>query len=249
MMQYNPPKLAFKEEFARFLENPSRESLRLVVQNQIGEQNELDFKEMWNEKEKTIIAKHILAFANTNSGCIIFGVSEKEDKTFDIKGLANLIDKTEIKNRVKKYIPESVLYDIYDFDYSESEYSKLTGKKFQVLHVNYNPNIIPVLAIAEGDSLRPNAVYIRHNNSSSEANYSQLQSMINKRIEDSRQPTKGRALKEHLSELEALYEKNSRFASIRSPFETSLKADFYKFIDKMIAKKQEIIERIINSSL
>ena len=71
-----------------------------------------------------------------------------------------------------------------------------------------------------------------------------------KRIEDSRQPTKGRALKEHLSELEALYEKNSRFASVRSlSLEISLKADFYKFVDKMIVKKQEVIEKIINSSL
>jgi hypothetical protein len=54
---------SWKEEIARFLESPSREGLRNILKNHVGELSDLDFKE--NLPEPTKLAKHILAMANT----------------------------------------------------------------------------------------------------------------------------------------------------------------------------------------
>lgn len=235
----------FKEQFARFLERPNREGLREVLKNHLGESDDLDFKEAWSDKNSKI-AKDILAFANTNSGCIVFGVKEQDDKTFAVDGLLILKDITKLKNDLKNYIPKEVEYDISDFYYEESEYTKLLGKKFQVLSVTYNPEIIPVLSKKSfQDSIKSNVAYIRYNISSTEANYEQLQSLIAKRIEYSIN-AKGRELKEHLSELEALYEKNGGVdATFSAKSMITGKSELYKFINRMISKKQEFIERMI----
>ena len=52
-----------KELFARFLENPTREGLREILQNHLGETRDLDFKESWENWAK--MAKHILGLANS----------------------------------------------------------------------------------------------------------------------------------------------------------------------------------------
>ncbi len=238
------PKLHFSEEFARFLEEPSREKLRELLRRRSGEYDFLDFKEIWPERAE--LAKDILAFANTGSGCLVVGVAEREDKTFEVKGVPNLEDKTKLQDGVKKYIPESVLYAIHDFEYSDSEYLQLKGKKFQVMLVVHDPSLIPVLSLADGKQLNRNRIYVRANNSSTEANHAQVETIITKRIEHSLKPAKGRELEEHLAELEALYKKdfpNIGILPMAMPFQP--KAEFYQFIRRMIAKKQEIIERII----
>lgn len=238
------PKLHFSEEFARFLEEPSREKLRELLRRQSGEYDFLDFKEIWPERAE--LAKDILAFANTGSSCIVVGVAEREDKTFEVKGLPNLEDKTDLHKGVEKYIPEFVRYAIHDFEYLDSEYLQLKGKKFQVMVVVHDPSIIPVLSLADGNKLYRHRIYIRDKNSSTEANHAQVQMIITKRIEHSLKPTKGRELEEHLAELEALYKKdfpNIGISPMAMPFQP--KAEFYQFIRRMIAKKQEIIERLI----
>jgi hypothetical protein len=125
------PKLHIAEEFARFLEAPSRAGLRDLLHRQSGEYDFLDFKETWPEKAE--LAKHILAFANSGNGCIVVGVAEREDKTFEVKGLPTLEDKTVLKDSVQKFLPETVAYEIHDFEYTDSEYQQLKGKKFQIL--------------------------------------------------------------------------------------------------------------------
>src|SRR5262245_17775854 len=106
------PKLHMNEEFARFLEAPSRPNLRELLHRQSGEYDFLDFKETWPEKSE--LARHILAFANSGNGCIVAGVAEREDKTLESKGLPALKDKTVLKDSVQKFLPETVVYEILD---------------------------------------------------------------------------------------------------------------------------------------
>ena len=117
------------------------------------------------------MAKHILAFANSGNGCIVAGVAERDDKTFEVEGLPSLEDKTKLKDSVQKFLPETIAsaYEIHDFEYTESEYPQIKGKKFQVLFVISNPDVVPLLSLAEGTSIKPNRIYVRHNNSTREA--------------------------------------------------------------------------------
>ncbi|MEH1841953.1 MAG: RNA-binding domain-containing protein [Nostoc sp.] len=90
---------SWKEDFAQFFESPSRETLRELLRNTTGEYDDLDFKsELVSDDE---IAKNILGMANKSGGAIIFGVEEKkEDNSFNSKGLSDLNDKTDFKNKV-----------------------------------------------------------------------------------------------------------------------------------------------------
>ena len=201
----NSPQLHIGEVFARFLEKPTRESFRTLLQTHLGECDYLDFKEEWPEITK--IAKAIIAFANSGTGCLILGVAECEDGTFEVKGLKTLKDKTKLKDSLQVYIPQSIDYDIFDFEYDSSEYSNLIGKKFQILLVKCNEDVIPVLSLSDGGSLHRNRIYIRHNDSTREADHEQVQQLIDRRINRSQQTPKSRELKEHLLDLEALYQK------------------------------------------
>jgi len=175
-------------------------------------------------------------------------VTERENKTFEITGLPSLEDKTSLKDSVKKFLPETVAYEIHDFEYADSEYQQIKGKKFQVLLVVSNPDVLPVLSLAEGTSVKRNRIYVRHNSSSREAEHSEVQELIRKRLERSRQTPRSRELQEQLSQLEALYERKP--PEIMSNFFQALsapKAEFYRFVDRMITKKQEIIEKLLDS--
>ncbi|MHC5614915.1 MAG: AlbA family DNA-binding domain-containing protein [Nostoc sp.] len=96
-----------KEDFAQFFESPSRENFRELLRNTTGEYDDLDFKrELISDDE---IAKDILGMANKSGGAVIFGVEEKkEDNSFNSKGLSDLNDKTDFKNKVEKYLPSQL---------------------------------------------------------------------------------------------------------------------------------------------
>ncbi len=239
----NSPQLHVSEEFARFLEKPTRESFRGLLQTHLGEYDYLDFKEDWPEKTK--IAKSILAFANSGTGCLILGVAESEDGTFDVKGLQSLKDKTKLKDSLQGYVPQSVGYDVFDFEYKSSEYSNLIGKKFQILLVKYNENAIPVLSLAAGGSLHRNRIYIRHNDSTREADHEQVQRLIDKRINRSQQTPKSRELKEHLSELKELYRQRVPDLLYLGRADSISMTGYYGFLDRMIKHKQSIIEKLL----
>jgi predicted HTH transcriptional regulator len=239
------PRLHFSEDFARFLEAPSRDRLRELLRRQTGEYDFLDFKESW--PEMSVIAKHVLSFANSGSGCLVIGVAERDDKTLEPKGLDHLEDKTNIKAAIKKYVPESVAYEIHDFEYSDSDYERIKGKKFQVLTVLHKPKLIPVLSLSDGSSIWRNRVYVRSNTSSTEADNDQLQKLISQRLAAEAQPMRGRELAEHLSELEALYNKASNeWLNGLTVFGRD-KQNFYAFVRQMIGRKEEIIRRLIDS--
>lgn len=237
----NSPQLHISEEFARFLERPTRESFRALLQTHLGEYDYLDFKEEW--PEKTMVAKAILAFANSGTGCLILGVAECEDGTFEVKGLKTLKDKTKLKDTLQVFLPQSISYEIFDFEYDSSEYNNLIGKKFQILLVRCNEDIIPVLSLSASGSLHRNRIYIRHNDSTREADHEQVQQLIDRRINRSQQTPKSRELKKHLLDLETLHQRRKpEFLTIGILDPMS---GYYVFLDRMIKYKQLVIEKLL----
>jgi predicted HTH transcriptional regulator len=197
------------EEFARFFETPSREALRDLLRGHVGELNCYDFKGTWPTYPK--VARHILGLANSSGGCLILGVEEKEDKTFEPVGVDMLRDKADIYKGIQKFISGQLKHEILDFSYDASEYPKMVGKKFQVLIVEDTPRYIPFVAMSDGDGIRKNAIYVRHGTSSEEANYEELQDMFNRRIETEYSSKYEFDLSKHLSELNILYRNIPRF--------------------------------------
>lgn len=195
---------AVKEEFARFFENPSRESLRDLLRNNFGEQDNLDFKAAW--PDFPVIGKHMLGMANSGGGCIVFGVGQnRADKTFDVNGLSSIVDKADLKNHIQKYIPGLLRYEVLDFMYEDSEYPKIINKKFQVIIVEDTPQYLPFVSQGAASLLRKAAIYVRRGTSTEEANYDELQSIINKRFELSYSASIDIDIEKHLSELRLLY--------------------------------------------
>lgn len=257
------------EEFAKFAEDPSRDGFRELLINNVGELSYFDFKEQWPEFPK--LARHILALANSGGGCIVAGVAEKEDKTLEPIGLEKLAEKTEIINGLSKFLPNSLIIgnnDILDFPFPASEYPTLVGKKFQLIFIQDDPEHLPFISTNnENKKIRKNAVYVRRGTSSEEANYEELQNIINRRLETGYSSQAEMDLRTHIEQLKALYEQikkvHVRFAGglatrARQAIEyinegmagkredilnpAYPKESFDEFIARMIEKKKKKIE-------
>ena len=244
-------KRGFKEEFAKFVEDPTREGLRDILKNHLGETKNLDFKESWEDWPKT--AKHILGFANCGGGCIIYGVSQRSDGSFDPVGLQKIVDKADITKGVQKFIPNKVEYNVYDFAYEESEYPKIKGKKFQILLVNDCPKYIPFVSMTDGEGIRKNAIYIRREGETVEANYEELQEVINRRIETAYNSKSENELERQLAQLKVLYKSIPKYVSMLDKLSLSVSfmvenpnypnETLEEFINKLIEiKKKKIID-------
>lgn len=120
-MTTNSKRKTFKEEFAQFFESPTREGLRDLLKGNLGGFPNVDFKESLPSFTK--IARHLLGQANLGGGCLIIGVSEKDDKTLESVGVDKLEDKKVILDKIKKYLPVALLEDIEigDFTYQDSD--------------------------------------------------------------------------------------------------------------------------------
>lgn len=227
-----------KEEFAKFLEDPTRESLREILKNNSGEQNDLDFKAEWPSDPK--VAKHVLAFANYGGGCLIVGVKEEKDMLTP-KGLTELKDKTTIFNKITKFLPGSLLADqhinLYDFSYTESEYEKIKGKKFQVLTVNSSPEKLPFVSLNNGEGINEYRIYTRRGMQTVEASYEEIQKIINRRIETQYSSTAEIELETHLSQLKMLYEQVSPYKYFRS--QASWAANLSRALDNALGEQQK----------
>jgi hypothetical protein len=206
----------YKEAFARFFEEPSRERLRVILKENSGETNNLDFKEEWPKVAK--LARHVLGLANSRGGCLVVGVSQRENGTLDPVGLSRLKDKTEVINPLASYLPEPLMSElaILDFSYEASEYPRLQGKSFQVLIVDCDPAHLPFLAKRDGDGVRNNVVYVRRGTASTEANHEELQRILNRRLDTGYSSRRELDLRTHLEQLKIL------FGQI-SPYGTRLK--------------------------
>jgi predicted HTH transcriptional regulator len=194
----------FKEEFATFLESPSRPGLRELIKNHHGEVAELDFKENWPERAK--IVKTILGMANTGGGCVVFGMAETEN-SIEACGLSKLRDKADIDHDFRRFLPNVLMENLHvcDFPFTESEYPPLKGKSFQVVIVPDAPENLPFLPITETDGLRKTAIYVRRLASTEEASYDELQSLLSRKISSGVSTQPGNDLNHHLQQLESLY--------------------------------------------
>ncbi|ACH84262.1 MULTISPECIES: AlbA family DNA-binding domain-containing protein [Acidithiobacillus] len=242
------------EAFAKFFESPTRSALRDLLKGNIGETDYLDFKETWPEPVK--LAKHILAMANSGGGAIVVGVKQSEDNAVEAIGLEKLEDKSDISKKIASYLPSEIALEILDFTYTESEYEKIRGKSFQVMLVEYNPKIVPLLPKKEGDGIRRNAVYIRKGTNTEEANYEDLQELINKRLETGYSTQKSFELYKHLDQLKVLDINQPRNKSRKGRFFGDMRTlgdifgphnslEYDKFLEGLYEKKKKIIEREI----
>lgn len=249
---------SFKELFANFLENPNRVHLRSIFQNNFGELDNFELKSEISEYTK--FAKHILAIANFGGGAIIIGVEETNKKEIIAKGLESFYDKADVYKKIKKYIPQQLKYELLDFNYEETEYGAIKGKKFQVLIVEKQDEFIPYVSLNEGKEIRINVIYTRAGTNSIVADYYQIQEIINRRLQTEHINTKEIELSKHIQELKELYSQIKKFNyegfNVLSQFQSSLlgekkqnkyypKEDFDLFISRLIEKKKKIIETLI----
>jgi len=198
-------KKLLKEEFAKFFEEPTRVGLRELLQNNHGEYPNLDFKVGWLPSPQ--LARHILGIGNTGGGCIIVGVAENDDKTLDAIGLEKITDKAKITDGIKKYIQNTLLdgIEIGDFAFEDSEYPKLINKKFQALFISSEQKQLPYLSVAEGDGIELDTIYIRRGTTTVKANYTELQGLINKRLETGYSSQTEIDLQSNIEHLKILY--------------------------------------------
>ena len=254
-----------KEAFAVFFENPSRESLRKLLIDHTGEHDDLDFKSEFELIRPPKLAKHIIAMANKAGGVIIFGVKETENGNFESVGL-QLDDKTEFQKKIEAYLPDKLIRSVHDFSFNEVEYTKIIGKSFRVVIVEYTPDYIPFLSKKDGEGIKRNLIYIRKNSSSETADYNDLQDIFNRRLETSFSSAREISLTEHFKELKEIYSLIKKGfwydPTILSKIDLNLnydssskyidnpkypKENYDDFVVRMLDLKKSVIESIIKS--
>ncbi len=242
-------KKSFKEDFFNFFDDPNRTKLRDLLKNNLGEFNDLDFKQDYCSYSK--IAKHILGIANTGDGALIFGVKQNNDGSLESIGLTKVEDKTVIGKSIQKYLPKNLRYEIVDFIYADSEYGKLVGKKFQVIFVNYEKEYIPFVAECDGEELAKNRIYVRSNVNTEEANYEQIQQIITERIRNGYSSSTELKLEEHFSQLKILYkqiEKGKYNVTYENDIWSSTVSKLMESINPMTVKSREFIPNLFYPS-
>ena len=236
-----------REEFAKFLEQPDRVTLRDLLRSHVGESDQHDFKEEWPPLGPKL-ARHVLGFANSGGGILVLGVKEHADGSMEAIGLRQLTDKATVHNAITTYIPDGLECDVGDFCYTESEYERLQGKMFQVLFVENCPEHLPFLASRDGDGIKESVVYVRAGTSTRPATHHQLQSILNRRIATGHSTERALTLRAHLDELKMLYdERRPRPLSIIAAmaFAADPRDTYEDFIEQLIASKQRAIEQLL----
>ena len=232
---------SWKEDMYEFFKDPNREKLREVLQSYDAENDNLDFKTQWIDHSK--LAKHTLAFANSGGGAIVFGIRENDDGTFDVEGLDQFKDKSDIA--IDQYLPEEAenLYEIVEFNFGSSEWDALEENLFQVLLVDYSPLSLPLFATKGGSDVNQDEIYIRDNTKSIEAGKSELENLINRRVKAELEQESG-DLREDISQLRTLC--NYKGGSVLSLFTDS---GSYGLADQLKSQGQKEFERYIDSRI
>ncbi|MEZ4972484.1 MAG: ATP-binding protein [Cyclobacteriaceae bacterium] len=248
-----------RDQIYQLIQSPDRANIREHLQNTIGETDNVDYKVDFNNYAK--LSRHILAIANTGGGLIIVGVAQsRETGQIDPIGLDRFVDKADIYKGIQKYVPNYLEFDVLDFEYTESEYEKLKGKKIQVISIKYEPKYIPFISIKAGEGILENKIYVRKGTQSIEPSYEDLQKIVNKRIETEFVNANTIGLDEHLKQLKILYGQLNKFnhsnpiwsdlhvtimGGVKTPNFAYPKEDYDDFIAAMIEAKKDIIRRIV----
>lgn len=255
-----------KESIYKTLLNPTRENFADVVLNGVGEQDNLDFKEIWNEEQK--IAEIIIGMANIGGGAIIFGVRENDDGTLEPIGLSELKDREKIDSKIKNFLPDSVKMNIVDFDFTNEMYERLGGRLYQIIIVYSNEIDLPYVWKKNSNDAEQGCIYYRRGTKTVKANPREIKEMIDKRVDAELIEHSNLELEEHLKQLETLYKYinpmkytfsiyNQLSGNIRKNlFGGALikgvnnpnypKESYEDFVVRMIARKKEKIERVLD---
>ena len=253
-----------KDTLYDFFQDPSRENFTKLLKWNTGEQNNVDFKREWIPEIK--LAEILIGMANCGGGVVLFGIEEKEDGTVESIGINKMQDKADVNNKMKKFLPENLIYTVHDFDYSGEEYSKLKDKKFQVIAVESKEEELPYIWCKDSSGNEAGCVFIRRGTTTCKANNYELNALIEKRIRASYTEGSSLELGEHIKQLKVLYnsiDKNKSYLPIMNnltgifkPFMSSSltiepnsnypEEGYDEFIRRMIDRKKLKIEKVLD---
>lgn len=245
------------EEVYRLIQEPNRECFFDILKDNQGEADNLDFKRKWIEFSK--LAKIMLGMANVGGGILVFGIDEKEDGSIDNVGLDNFEDKADIDNKIKKYIPSNLEYDVANFDFSNKKLYKEVQGKYQILTVKSKAQEIPYILQCQINQDVAGSIYVRRGTKTIHANTIDVSRMIEKRINSTVKESTMK-LEDHLAQLRVLYKANQYTVDPfqNSPRNALMRAvlglggnkqpdkTYNDLILEFISKKKEIIERYID---
>jgi hypothetical protein len=210
-----------KDSLLTFLKEPTRENFSTFLEENIGETNNVDFKAEWIEIEK--IVQLLLGMANSGGGCIIIGVAENEG-TMEIKGITgNIYDSAEFIKKVAKYFPNSLVGNIQliNFFYDHDVYGDLKNKKFQMVYIQLEDEMLPVICEHESRCFKKGDIFIRRGTSTEKINYEELNILISQKVEAINSKVTNEGLQEELQQLKILYDSipstisNSSFSALK----------------------------------
>lgn len=195
-----------KDDIVRFIADPSRDGLQELIRFFGGEFDQYELKEAWPAIPR--MAKTALAIANSGGGVILFGI---RDATLEPVGLGELMSKQQVFDTFRSFLPGPLLNEItlLDFDYANASYAPLRGKLIQVLAIPDLPHAIPFVCEDEwhkdDDHVRRGAIYVRSGTNTREADYDQVQRLLQRRTESELPGTSTRKVTGELEQLHALY--------------------------------------------
>ncbi len=260
-------KSQIKDSMYELLKEPSKEEFRKFLLDNTGEKDNIDFKSSWIDKGQ--LSKIMLSMANTGGGLIVFGVEENNDGIFEPIGINEFLDNAKIDDMIRKYVPSSVEYERLDFNFDSSEYEKLKGRKFQVLHIHNTPDKLPFISLSETENISADTIYVRRGTKCQKANAVEIERILNLRIETQFSSSSTLDLKEHLKQLKILYEeieKEIEEFDEGSPMSIALgnarafvskyykqvenprypKEDYEDFILRLISNKKLKVEKVLD---
>jgi predicted HTH transcriptional regulator len=225
----------WKENLIYFLKEPTRQSLRQLIQLEAVEDNDLEFKRELLPFDS--LAKHVLAMANKNGGAIVFGVDEVEVNQFSPCGLSKSLDLTDIQKKLSIYIPKNLEINIVPHYFKDEPDIEFKNKIFLLVIVYYNPKYIPFLSLKDGEKINRDTIYIRRNRASEPINHDELQDILNNRINTEYSTTNELKLVEHLEELKELYRRIPKTVTElkhNNRFRSSILAEPYDLMEPRI---------------
>lgn len=253
----------FKEDIYKLLQNPTRENFINIIFKGSGELDNLDYKESWVKEQK--IAEIMIGMANIGGGAIIFGVKENSDHTFESIGLQSLEDQEKIHSKIYNFLPNEVKFEVFNYDFTDESYDKITGKLFQILIIESSDRDLPYVWQKNTDLAEEGCIFYRRGTKTVKANMQEIEEMVNKRIQVTYSEQSSLELEDHLKQLSVLY-KHIRLYNNSSIFNGFLKnmhgsgtsillgeknplypnESYEEFIVNMITKKKKKIERILD---
>ncbi|MGM9922948.1 MAG: RNA-binding domain-containing protein [Bacillus sp. (in: firmicutes)] len=225
----------YPDSLKQFMLEPTNEHLKNVLLHNTGETDFLDFKTKWIDMTK--LAKHVLAIANSGGGCIIVGVTQNDDCTPILEGLQSkdILDKADVDNKLEHLLPKYLKYRTEDFIFSQRTHEQLKGKVFQVLIIEYDPKYVPFTSVVNQGELKYGAIYVRQGTKSIEASNEKLVEIILRKVESGGSSVRDFTLKEHLQQLDTLYEEIKQFHD----------PDYIAFLQELVEDKKKSIRNYL----